>query len=472
MHANPPTNSNASSTEAAGYSDVGKSALKRITAHVMPMLLFLYVLAYLDRANISVAKLGFEKPESEGGLGLTSSITGFATGLFFLSYWILEIPSTITVVRSGARWVFIRILVLWGLCATLMGFIGLPAMNNCFRWCGLGYFADSPEYQLYFFRFWLGFFEGGFFPSVIVYLSLWYPPRERGKAIAMFMAATPVSFILGSPLSGLILNINWFGLTGWRWVFILEGLLPVFAAVLVAYLLPNRPRDAKWLPAEERDWIENELAHEQKVHTHGIGVLLQPLTIVTVIALTCFYFCQNVASYGTSTFMPAMIKSILGTNDTFASVLASLPYILALGVMLLNGWHSDKTGEREWHAAVPLLLCGTAYAIASISSSTVLTICMLLLAGSVLYAHLPAFWPIPSKLLGTTAAASAIGFINMIGNFGGFYGPNLVGKAAEGQVDYSSAFQKLAPWPIAAAIIIVGAEFARRRWLAMRAKAN
>ncbi len=429
----------------------------------MPVLLFLYILAYLDRANISVAKLGFEMPVEDGGLGLTSDVTGFAAGLFFLSYWILEIPSTVTVVRHGVRWVFIRILVLWGIVATLMGFIGLPAMNAVFSLPILNFF-ESPKLQLYFFRFWLGFFEGGFFPSVIVYLSLWYPIKSRGKSIAMFMAATPVSFILGLPLSGLLLNLDWFGLAGWRWVFIVEGIIPIFAAILVIFTLPNRPADAKWLPPDEREWLENRLRMEHADQSHDWRVLFEPQTMAVMLGLTLFYFCQNVASYGTSMFLPAMLKASLDTNNTMSSVLAALPFVLALIVMLINGWHSDKTLEREWHTAVPLFICGIAYTVATFSQSTSLTVSMLLLAGAVLYAHLPAFWPIPSKLLGTTAAASAVGFINMIGNFGGYYGPSLVGKAKEGQNDFTDAFARLAPWPIIAGVVILTAEFIRRRW--------
>lgn len=485
--------------------DIGERTRRRVSLHLIPYLFFLYILAYLDRVNVSVAQLGMEKPPDDDGLGFVRSISGFGAGMFFWGYWMLEIPSTVSVVRWGARWVFVRILILWGICATLVGFIGTPFMSHLFAWVPhipdtsfvngldstltflfgwlargfgrtepLAVFAGSVATinglsenavdQFYFLRFMLGFFEGGFFPSVIVYLSHWFRAQDRAKAVASFMSAIPLSSMLGLPLSGLLLGVNWFGLTGWRWIFILEGVVPVAAGFATLFFLPNRPAQAKWLPPDEREFLEKELdtehqgklGHGQFAWVHHIGIVL---------LLTVVYFCLNVSSYGLSMFMPAIIKSQSGLSGTMASVLASLPYVTALIAMQLNGRHSDRTGERIWHVAVPIALMSVGLWIAAKCDGIAVlpVVVMIACVGTFMYAHLPAFWPIPTMFLGATAAASAIGFINMIGNLGGSVGPTMVGKLAEGQTSFAPALMRLAPWPLVAAAIILVVGYVRRR---------
>src|SRR5262245_56011276 len=274
--------------------DVPEQTRRRVVVYLIPYLFFLYILAYLDRVNISVAALGMEKKLPEGGLGFTSEIIGFGGGIFFWGYWLLEIPSTLSVLKWGARWVFVRILILWGLACTLIGFIGTPLADRMFGWLSSpamdGIFAgiadltrwihaqgvpmdagnvnDPAVRQFYFLRFMLGFFEGGFFPSVILYLALWFRARDRAKAIATFMAAIPVSVLIGSPISGLMLHIPWFdeptgeAHQGWRWIFIIQGTVPILAGFATIFFLPDRPEKARWLKPEERDWLVNELHQE------------------------------------------------------------------------------------------------------------------------------------------------------------------------------------------------------------------
>jgi sugar phosphate permease len=439
---------------------------RRVALHLIPYLFFLYILAYLDRVNISVAQLGMEKGLDEGGLGFSRATIGFGAGIFFWGYWILEIPSTVSVVRWGARWVFVRILILWGICAALLGAIGTPLGETLFGW--LPYLSNNPQYQFYFLRFMLGFFEGGFFPSVIVYLSLWFRPQDRGKAIAAFMAAIPLSSMVGLPISALLLDVGWLGLAGWRWIFIIEGIVPILAGFATLFFLPDGPTKAKWLPLEERDWLVGELVHEHKSKQgHGHGAWVHHVGMVLL--LTFVYFCQNLTSYGLAMFMPAIIKSQSGLSGQMASLLATLPYVLALIGMLLNGRHSDRTHERFWHVAAPLTLLSVGLAIASICDRTpsplhfLPVLVMILWVGPCLYAHLPAFWPIPTMFLGATAAASAIGFINMIGNLGGSVGPMVVGSMANNQASFGPALRLLAPWPLLAALIILVVGFFRRR---------
>jgi ACS family tartrate transporter-like MFS transporter len=461
--------------------------------HLIPWLFFLYILAYLDRVNVSVAQLGMELSPAEGGLGFDRGISGFGAGIFFWGYWILEIPSTVSVVRWGARWVFVRILILWGICASLVGMIGTPFASSLFTWLphvseqnmlvqsidGLFQFPvlssaaqyinqlhESPKFQFYFFRFMLGFFEGGFFPSVIVYLSHWFRAEDRAKAIASFMAAIPLSSMVGVPFSGLFLTVNWLGLAGWRWIFILEGIAPVLAGVATIFFLPDRPAKAKWLPEDERTWLVSELDREHKTKQgQGHWVWVHHLGIVLL--LTFVYFCLNLTSYGLSMFLPAIIKSQTGASGQVASFLTWPVYLMGLVAMLVNGWHSDRTGERPWHAAVPLaMLSFGIWLAAGVDGIPILPlIVMILCVGPFMYAHLPAFWPIPTMFLGATAAASAIGFINMVGNLGGFVGPYLVGEEATGKTSFGSSLWLLFPWPLASAAIVLIVGFARRKTL-------
>jgi MFS transporter, ACS family, tartrate transporter len=442
---------------------LGERTRRRVVIHLIPWLFFLYILAYLDRVNVSVAKFGMEKAVSDGGLGFDNKIIGLGAGIFFWGYCLLEIPSTVSVLRWGARWVFVRILILWGLCCTLIGLIGMPLGDTLFGW--LPQVHDNPHIsQFYILRFMLGFFEGGFFPSVIVYLTLWFRPEDRAKAIATFMAAIPLSLALGSPLSGLMLDLNWLNLPGWRWIFLLQGIAPVLAGFVTPFFLPDRPAKATWLPPEEREWLEAELVRADAGQEHNHFAWRNQIGMVLL--LTLFYFGMNVSSYGLSSFMPSIVKQHHpGYSDWYCTLLTGIAHFLAFLGMLINGWHSDRKQERFWHAAVPLVCQSVAILLAALMHDYGLVgiLVLLFLVGPFMQAHLPAFWPIPSMLLGTVAAASATGFINMIGNLGGFLGPYMVGSAADVEASYSGALLRLAPFPLLSAGCIVLAWWLRRR---------
>src|SRR5437660_650959 len=331
--------------------NIGERTRRRVTIYLIPYLFFLYILAYLDRVNVSVAEQAMRDPLDKGGLGFDPAITGFGAAVFFLGYWILEIPSTLCVVRWGARWVFVRILILWGICAALEGSIGTPFASKLFGWVpqvpaqygGVAEFINGlhnePKYQFYCFRFMLGFFEGGFFPSVIVYLSLWFRPEDRAKAIAGFMSAIPLSSMLGVPLSSLLLDVSWLGLPGWRWIFILEGFLPFVFGFVTLFFLPNDPTRARWLPAEERSWLLAELDREhQSKQKEGHGLWLHHLGLVLL--LTLIYFLLNVTSYGLSFFLPGIIGSQLHVSDRVAGLLAGPDYVSAFIANTCHVWHS------------------------------------------------------------------------------------------------------------------------------------
>jgi ACS family tartrate transporter-like MFS transporter len=345
--------------------------------------------------------------------------------------------------------------------------------------------THDPRYQFYFFRFLLGFFEGGFFPSVIVYIALWFRREDRAKAIAGFALAMPLSSVFGSPISGWLLRADWFGVVGWRWVFIVEGVVPILAGVATIFLLPNRPGDVRWLADDERTWLAAELDRErlEKKENKRVGWRTH---LLMVLLLTAVYFCTNVTAYGLSTFMPSLFKqslnglpfwlqSWLGLTDhaepaalearrnLVASYLTCLPYLVAVAVLLFNGRHSDRKRERIWHAAVPMMVISlgifTVWALAGWQLAAIMV--LIFVVGGCAYTYIPPFWSIPTMFLGSGAAASAIGFINMTGNLGGSVGPYLLGRNST-KTDIWTALIYVAPWSFGGALILLGMDAFRR----------
>ena len=455
---------------------------RRVWVHLLPLLFGLYVLAYVDRSNVSVAKFGMVKPPAAGGLGFDDAIIGFGSGIFFWGYWILEVPSTLSVERRGARWVFCRILVLWGIAASLMGFTGTPWLGALFGW--LPQLPDShgapwsaafrhwnqlsvnAESQFYFLRFMLGFFEGGFFPTVVMYLSTWFKADHRAKAMACFLAAMPLSNAFGAPLSQWISDhVAWGGLPGWRWIYILEGAAPVLAAAGVWFCLPDRPQTARWLDEDQHQWLLGELADEKrrKAERHQ-GAWKGRLAMVLL--LTVVYFCQAVASYGIVFFLPSIIKAQMHVSETWSAWVAALWLIIAFAGMQYCGWRSDRRCERIGHAAVPLATVGVGLIVVGTMPHHpwVSIAAFVLLIGPAIYAHMPPFWSTPTMFLGSTAAASAIGFINMVGNLGGSVGPMIIGDAAKHK-DFAAGLLRTAPFPLVGAAILLVLGYLQRRRL-------
>ena len=384
---------------------VGHIARRRITRHLLPYLFVLYIIAFLDRVNISYAALEMTKD-----LGFTAEVMGFGGGIFFLGYFLLEIPGCLLVERWSARGWIARIMISWGILAVLMGFI-------------------HNATQFYWLRFLLGAAEAGFFPGIIVYLGHWFRYQDRAKAIAMFMAAIPIANIIGSPVSGLILGVNWLGLAGWRWIFILEGLPAVVLGIVTIFYLTDRPHQAKWLTPEECDWITKELEQEkqaqQAVHSYTIWEALRHRE---VILLVLAYFCAVTSGYGFILWLPTMVKRASGLPNLAVTLISALPYCIGLTSMLLLGWSSDRTGERRYHTAVPIMAISLGLLLSAVlQDSVVLMIAMLCLASAGINGYLPVFWSLPTKFLTGSVAAVAIGLINSVGNLGGFVGPYVVG---------------------------------------------
>ena len=378
---------------------------KRITRRLMPFLICLFIVAFIDRVNLGYAALEMTKD-----LGFNPEIFGFGAGIFFFGYFLFEIPGTLLVETWSARKWLARIIISWGILAVLMGFI-----------------QNSTHF--YIARFLLGAAEAGFFPGVIVYLSHWFRAQDRAKAVAMFMAAIPVSNIFGAPLSGLILGAKWFGLASWRWVFILEGFPAVILGIATIFYLTDRPKDAKWLAEDEKAWISAELEREKESKKSRQNFSIwQAFRHRNVLLLAAGYFCAVTAAYGFNFWLPTILKGLSGYTNLQVSAIAALPYCAGLLTMLVVGWSSDRTRERRWHTAFSLLAVSVGlFLSASVSENIVLAVAFFCLAGAGLYSYLPGFWAIPATFLTESAAAASIGLINSVGNLGGFVGPYIVG---------------------------------------------
>src|SRR6266404_826113 len=390
---------------AIGGVDLAQAATRRMARRLLPFLFVLYIIAFLDRMNVSAAAL-----QMPGDLGFSDRAIGLGAGIFFLGYVLLEIPGALIAERRSARFWIARIMISWGILTVLMAFI-------------------HTVREFYIVRFLVGAAEAGFFPAVVVYLTHWFRAADRAKAVAGFYAAMPLSYVIGSPLAGLLLGLSWLGLRGWRWLFILEGLPAVLLGLITLFYLTDWPQQAKWLSTSERTWITAQLDREknakQKVRAYSVW---QALRHRDVILLTACYFFALTGNYGISFWLPTMLKRSSGQSDLNVTLLASLPYLAGFITQQINGWHSDRSRERRWHAAIPVLLSGLALFLAIRSGSHVaLSIAFFTMVGGAYYAFHPAFWAVPTEFLSESAAAASIGFINSIGNLGGFLGPLIMG---------------------------------------------
>lgn len=414
--------------------DSAPSALDRARRkaywRLLPLLFVCYVIAYVDRANVSIAKLTMTRDLP----GFDNAVIGLGAGMFFLGYFLLEIPGTLLVERWSARKWISRIMVSWGIVAALTALV------------------KTPE-QFYGVRFFLGLAEAGFFPGIIVYLTHWFPSRDRAKALAYFLVATPFAQIFSPKISNALLKIGtdevvngvavhhpeFMGLEGWQCVYIFWGIPAVVLGVIVLFAMTDRPRDAKWLTPEERDALEQELERERVSRSQGKRMtVLEALRHPKVLLLALAYFCTVTGSYGIEFFLPSILKDWYGMSFNQLTWLVMLPPLLGLTGQLFVGWSSDRHKERRYHAVVPIIIGACAIGLAPFTHGELwVTVVCFMVAFAGFKAYMPAFWSLPSLFLTEAAAAGSIGLINSIGNLGGFLGPTVLGAVEKSTGSYA-----------------------------------
>ena len=383
---------------------VGVRARRRIMRRILPYLFLLYTVAYLDRVNLGYAALQMTRD-----LRFSPEVYGFGAGIFFIGYFLLEVPGSILVERWSARRWMARIMITWGMMAALTGFV-------------------HTAHQFYWVRFLLGLAEAGFFPGMIVYLRHWFRAQDRARAVALFIAAQPVSNILGAPMSGRLLGIDWLGWAGWRWLFVLEGLPAVVLGIVTLFYLTDWPHEAKWLRDDERAWLASELERERRSQPAHLSSAWYALRQPDVVQVTVAYFLVVAGGYAFNFWMPTVIKSISALSNVAVATLSALPYCVGLAAGLMMGWSSDRTGDRRWHAAGGMLLIGIGLgAVVLFRSSLVLALAGFSVTAAGIYGYQPAMWSLITRTLSGTGAAASIGLTNAVGNLGGFVGPFIFG---------------------------------------------
>lgn len=385
---------------------IEKSTMRKVYWRIIPYCFFLYVISYLDRANIGYAALQMNKE-----LALSAEAFGFAAGIFFIGYFLFEVPSNVALVKYGPRVWISRILVTWGAVAVASAFV-------------------QNATQLYILRFLLGVAEAGFFPGIIIYLTYWFRAKEQATSVALFTAAIPMSFLFGAPLSTWIMdNVSGLGLSGWRWMLIIEGAPALIFGVLNYFIMTDRPEQAKWLSAEQKAWLTGELDKDKAARkdVKHLGVMAA-ITNPKVLFLSAIYFVYQVGNLGIGMWMPQIIKSLSsGLTNFQVGLIAMIPYAIATVAMIVWGWSSDRTGERQVHSALPLLLAGITLAATPYVGDAVIAMGLISAALAGLYAFKSPFWSLPGLFLTRETAAVSIAAINSIGNLGGFVGPYAIG---------------------------------------------
>ena len=403
---------------------------RHIAVRLLPFVFLLYITNYLDRTSVAYAAIGMSRD-----LGFDDRVFGLGIGIFFLSYVALQIPGAMLAQRWSGRGMICATMIVSGLLTALTAIVHTPA-------------------QLYLARFLLGAAEAGFFPSVIVYFSYWFIQEDRAKATSNFMAAIPVSLVIGSPVAGWILGHNWFGIEGWRWLFFVEGIPAILLGAVAFFFLTDRPNESRWLTTGQRQWILQKLEQEKPLSQPSTSIA-KALRSRTVLLLSSAAFLQYFVGYSVIFWLPTILKKQSGFSDLQVGLFGAVPYFVALFTMLFNGWHSDKGRERRWHAALPLFIGAAGFlCLISFPSSNVMTV-LLLSFICMAMAFLPVFWAIPTEILSDSKAAVAVGTINALASLAGFAGPYAFGYFRAETGSFVAGFVLLMFCAIAAGILML-----------------
>ena len=399
---------------------------------LIPFLFLLYIIAYLDRINV-----GFAALQMNAALGFSSTTYGFGAGIFFLSYVLFEVPSNVILARIGARRWIARIMITWGVVSTGMMFVRGAA-------------------GFYTLRFLLGLAEAGFFPGIIFYFTKWFPARDRARTIAMFMTATLTAGVIGAPVSGVLLTLSGYGLSGWQWLFLLEGLPAVVLGVAVLFVLPDGPESASWLPAAERQAVVGQLRSDPEGGGRTSHTLAEALSSGRVWLMAVAHFLLiPVALYGVGFWMPQMIKAASGRSDFVVGLLTAIPYAAGAVAMVLAGRHSDRTGERRWHVALGPLVSAIGPVSATAAVGTMASVAALSVAMIGLASIFGPFWALASGAARGVGAAAAIALINSVGNTGGFVGPYLLGAISDATHSFAAGLLVIAALMLTGGILLL-----------------
>jgi D-galactonate transporter len=431
-----------------------KATYDKIAWRLIPFLFLCYIVAFLDRVNV-----GFAKLQMAPDLNFSDVVYGFGAGVFFIGYFIFEVPSNVILERVGARVWIARIMITWGIISSAFMF------TNDIHWgpVAVWFNCTDAEFTFYFLRFLLGVAEAGFFPGIILYLTYWFPGARRAKMVALFMTAIAISNVIGSPVSGAIMQYmdGYNGWRGWQWLFLLEGIPSVIIGILVFVLLPNGPRTAKWLTPEQQEFVVTRMQEDDagKAELQRRHSFMDAFKDGRVWALAVVYFCGVVCFYAVNFWMPTIIQELGIDKHDFLKVglLSMIPWGLAAIAMVLWAAHSDRTQERRWHAAGGLIV-GMAGLImlALVGHAPVPSIIALSLVTVGILSWVATFWSLPTSFLSGTAAAAGIAWINSVGNLGGHFGPDLIGRirAATGGSS-QAAFYTLAAVALIGVLIII-----------------
>ncbi|WP_455924445.1 MFS transporter [Pseudomonas putida] len=414
--------------------DIEKQVTGKIFWRLLPLLIFLYIISYIDRVNV-----GFAALTMNADVGLSTSVYGWGAGLFFIGYCLCEVPSNLMMVKVGARRWIARILFTWGLVATAMAFV------------------QGPDSFLVL-RFLLGVAEAGFFPAVILYLTLWFPARYRARIISTFMLSIPISLAVGAPVSTLLLELDGvLGLKGWQWLYILEGIPGIALFGVVLKYLPDSPRQAHWLNESERDWLARELASDliaNPPRLDGQQSLWSVLRNPAILVLCAMYCCVAATNLGLSMFLPQIIK-LQGYTGMEIGFMAAIPYVVGCIGMVTIGMLSDRFNRRKAYLVTALLFLAAGLGLAGWMPGSHLAIIGMCAATVGMMGFKGPFWPLPSQYLSGSSAAAGIALINSVGNLGGFFGPGLVGVAKDLTGNFESGLYVLAGLAVLALLLTI-----------------
>jgi ACS family tartrate transporter-like MFS transporter len=399
-----------------------EALVSKVMWRIIPFMMVLYFVAFLDRVNI-----GFAALTMNADLGFSATVFGTGAGIFFLGYMLFEVPSNVALEKYGARRWIARIMLTWGIISCGMAFV-------------------EGQVSFYILRFLLGAAEAGFFPGMILYFTYWFPARERGRIVGAFMIAVPLSNVIGAPLSTAIMNIEGLGFAGWQWLFLLEGIPPILLAFVVLRFLTDRPEVATWLTAEEKATlirlVEEDAPSRDAGHSH---TLKQALLNPRVWLYGLIYFGMTVGIYGLGFWLPQIVNGLGDLTKMQVGLITAIPYVGAAAAMFLCGRHSDKVNERVWHVVIPAFLGALGFlAAAYLDGSPLWAFVGMIVGAAGVYAGIPAFWTLPTAMLTGTAAAAGIALVNSLGNTGGYFGPAIIGYFKDADQSYRLGMMTLA----------------------------